>query len=1576
MDIATRRRCYRYYWWCVMLKYTFLMLLFTSLFTDGFPNAGFSVVLPSGKNFSLEMVIDGWQTSRETADVKVAGNTGFEVNVFGIYIIGYVINMRMNQSAPAAKACIQLNDNSGCQTLISQFNSTKSSPFDTMSLHAAGVLKLQSGDFVSVKVVTDSKWQSSIGSTFFGHLIQEYPSFPAFHAYPSSSFEISNGNEQFIKTWNIRDIPGSFTSSVLFSLSRGQFTARRSGFYYVAANVIIEKGADVEKYRLVLLSNENEVNEVETSMSSQITTMTLSTILRIKSGTQILLKIRKAGDTRTKVLRGSSFSITMINNGLENANGLSIQSLHGYSYKSGDKIIKLDVFKQDIFNYMKSRSLKASSDGSYLLCFNFKMKCLFVSRCFITLKIYKRKRQEVALQLQNVIEQNSQREKEMLLSSSIVIKLLKDEEIILDVASNSESLSILNGSVSFLQLNEIYPAQSTRMHSNTKRTHNNWSKITIFNGRSTFWGFPFNSDVNGDHVIHRAGIYHVSANVIVKKRGIAIVTASIVVDNDLSRTDGLTMLHSDAKGSCTLNIASAIRLKRGSRLSVYVKVESDAQWSVDNSSSFSAVFIGNPSLVVGFQTTMFSDVTQRSAGWNTPSNWNRASDITSMPYSFSNNAQFSPIGYYTVAITGIYFASANIIIGNADLIANDSVFIAMISVNWKTSSDLLYVRKTTRFQASKSDAKSDVAFSVSSVLSLQKGDIVAVKVCSKVDPTWTIRKATGFSVVLLSTTSSSLSSGFIALRRQSNPSLASNKAMLSTWSTKGKDHTLFAQGGGLSMNTNGTVKIREEGIYIITVTLGVTMESSHEISLGLFNSKSQHLYPCALNTQLYSSSYVSCFLTLFLQASDVFTPYFQVSKLSGKISIDKACYISAFKVERPVKYPWFYAELERNLNGTGRQKTLSWSTTHSSRLFGHSGSRIHNTSGSFYPARQGHFLVTSNIIFDGTSKGIQNIDMELVSANSTRVSSALRFYTTIRSTALTLSCAILLPLRASGFRWVLLSASGSKINRKSSFSAALLPKLSSSDLTELTLQQDKEFKKPGFSSFSRWVSKPSSNPQMFITSSNSIYFISVILLAKFSSNRTRLFLGVNHADTQLQWTISKTSYSYSTYVLSGILKSSEKGRLSLGLKLERDSFLKLSKLSKAYVAKLGHSTNCIGVMASLKLEDSILQSSDKTKKVWQVRATYSKFINKLMIKDGVFIVGRTGVYVFSLGLSIVSSQNRSVYEVMVRLDGNNLDRMYAKQHIDYNGTISITNSVYLQKGMVLDIAISTTARFTVSPGSSVGIILLQDLDNSMDDILPPVIYKDILPAGRHILPLHIPYALSCYCAADGQILYKWFQNAQLIKSGTEKTLNLKGQVWESGDYHCEAIASSITAISKSVKLEFLGSVGCKVLQKACKSNSKTCIQSTHKCECESGWKLVNGKCKSNGVGRVQNSRGIATGLPVAVVVLGPIAICVVIYFVSLAIYTYWKQRRMLHHQHLCHQSSFVERFQPGVPCEEFEINSIQEYDEDETGETGASNPESGNEDLESEGSCELDENTLRDFDLDYEERSFMSISTM
>lgn len=206
--------------------------------------------------------------------------------------------------------------------------------------------------------------------------------------------------------------------------------------------------------------------------------------------------------------------------------------------------------------------------------------------------------------------------------------------------------------------------------------------------------------------------------------------------------------------------------------------------------------------------------------------------------------------------------------------------------------------------------------------------------------------------------------------------------------------------------------------------------------------------------------------------------------------------------------------------------------------------------------------------------------------------------------------------------------------------------------------------------------------------------------------------------------------------------------------------------------------------------------------------------------------------------------------------------------------------------------------------------MLNDLDYEIDDRLLPVVYKNILPSDRRAEPIGNSLTLKCFVAADDKILYKWFRNGSVVPSQKD-TITLNGNLGESGEYYCEASALNALAISKPVAIEFYDINECTEGNHGCIGRNQTCINvpGTYKCRCDGGLFMHNGECKAEPPASDFRKRsGLLRSLPLAVIVLVPIAILVSMFVIAVLIYTcYMNKKTTLQRRILRQSGSFSEQ---------------------------------------------------------------------
>ncbi len=144
------------------------------------------------------------------------------------------------------------------------------------------------------------------------------------------------------------------------------------------------------------------------------------------------------------------------------------------------------------------------------------------------------------------------------------------------------------------------------------------------------------------------------------------------------------------------------------------------------------------------------------------------------------------------------------------------------------------------------------------------------------------------------------------------------------------------------------------------------------------------------------------------------------------------------------------------------------------------------------------------------------------------------------------------------------------------------------------------------------------------------------MFAKFSPSQIRMRIGLT-PDNQLPWIHQQTSTHFSTYSSTAIFKSTVSGVLSIGLELEEDQFFRISKRSRLYATKLGSISETVGVISSLQKGPPAMDEKQSFN-LWSLIAVSTSFVNKVIVKDGLLVIKRSGVYVVTLAVTIATRQ--------------------------------------------------------------------------------------------------------------------------------------------------------------------------------------------------------------------------------------------------------------------------------------------------------------------------------------------------
>ena len=826
---------------------------------------------------------------------------GFQATAFGTYVISYAINATGTESNGVFQACVSINEGRECQTLVSEYNRTSATEND-ITLGATGIIRLFEEDYVSVQVNSTVSWRLQSNSTFFSYLLHENGIAPAFNVHPRKEELLLPKHSQYIKRWEAYKDRGSFISTSSFSKNLGIFSVMSSGVYYLSLNIIIRKYSGEDEYLLFLTNGNDELIRETRTAAANVNSVTISVniIVSLKSGTKLFMFLRQEGGSTSSVMSSSSYSVAMVQAAVGGRHGFSAKSLRRTGYLNTSKI-DIGKFAHDITggadnSLHDGTSLK--STGNYLLCINFRVQCLQTLKC----------RMRFYINEQEVLPGIRGNASVIYVSGCTNLFLRAGALIELQVRTNALHWFIEVGStVSVMLLQELFIGFNLGSPAIEKQ-NNVWIKVIgrkFSRQESSKIMLPYDMK-QGEYIVRRTGIYQIDSNVIFTNIKTATLSACIGINGNVKMIDGLYATSTVVSGTQTLVLSSAIYLKKGQGISLYVKVAGIGKWDLDSNTSLSAIYLGEKYFITGFQTTFISDITHKSSGWQTCANWNAPTYMSNMPWSFGSREILSPNGKFVARVAGLYYISATVILSDANLSSENSVFVAMITLNDETGSQLLLTMQSGKTSPSQSNFWSDITLSLSGVLKLKKQDVVSLKVCSKTDSTWTVRKQTGFSIVLIS--HSREAAGLLA--RYQNGSITASTENYGNWTDLGDDPKLFRIGSAVSLHEE-EIHFIQQGVYLVSINMQIIEKTGtgSSILLGIIDQTSDQKIVCAKKSKIYRGAFISCNMLLNFNPGDKIKVFVTSEEKRSRFAISSAS-LSVIKMMRPEQIPWFYAELQ------------------------------------------------------------------------------------------------------------------------------------------------------------------------------------------------------------------------------------------------------------------------------------------------------------------------------------------------------------------------------------------------------------------------------------------------------------------------------------------------------------------------------------------------------------------------------------------------------------------------------------------------------------------------------------------
>ena len=277
-------------------------LIFNEIFCLGLLQASVSLNIKDNINMKTTgwYKLSTWQSPPETGHIimgTTVANGNVNIPYSGMYLAFITVTLNGADGKGRFKVKFVINDkiNSSRSCMTS---SLLGAPLGPKSLSVKGVVLLQTNDFASVYVYSesDSEWSITGQSqtTFSLQYINALGIVPGFSALIQSEAVHNSSSWVVLREWRHDSQPGLFKSMTGFSKHTGEFVALCSGIYIITANMQIKTNA-TGFFDLGIAINSIVNGSTMRSMPSREFTLSLATTVRLNKGDVITSKINSYG---------------------------------------------------------------------------------------------------------------------------------------------------------------------------------------------------------------------------------------------------------------------------------------------------------------------------------------------------------------------------------------------------------------------------------------------------------------------------------------------------------------------------------------------------------------------------------------------------------------------------------------------------------------------------------------------------------------------------------------------------------------------------------------------------------------------------------------------------------------------------------------------------------------------------------------------------------------------------------------------------------------------------------------------------------------------------------------------------------------------------------------------------------------------------------------------------------------------------------------------------------------------------------------------------------------------------------
>ena len=543
-------------------------------------------------------------------------NKNFIVRDNGIYYVAGNFRIK-NANSSFVKVSIVVNskfeDPNGLTTV---YGNTTLEGTVTLS----GVVQLYENDALSVAIgasAVDCNVTLLEDSTFSVVRMAQIGTVPGFHAVLPRDVEVLPFSRRRLEDWHTSGTKGLFQTLTGFSPSTGTFCAIIDGVYKFAANINVESIQHEGNSTLLLVLNNQSTLVRSYSSGTEKRASGMDGLLYLTKGDCVELRIQSGDQFPFRVAANSGFSALYLGANKSSVPAFSAQlrrqsqvspSGGWHLVSSWSDTVSRGRFQSESDILKNNQSLfQPPASGLYYVSALLNVEILDPQATnqiygLITVDQPSNVNGNGGLMTGKSVSVGTNT-----LSISGVMSLKHDQTLKIFLRQEGGGTTVIDSSSLFCVSMVTYdwPGVTATLSVERPIVDSDWIELRDWRTSGNYGTYSFDDAFSsGRYRVYQDGTYFVSCNVIMNGNESASLEALIAVDQVVDPRNGLYSYDGNVTNHVTLNVAGALKLRKGQSVSVFVRVEQSGPWTVRTETGMSVALIGAERLesegVLGF----------------------------------------------------------------------------------------------------------------------------------------------------------------------------------------------------------------------------------------------------------------------------------------------------------------------------------------------------------------------------------------------------------------------------------------------------------------------------------------------------------------------------------------------------------------------------------------------------------------------------------------------------------------------------------------------------------------------------------------------------------------------------------------------------------------------------------------------------------------------------------------------------------------------------------------------------------------------------------------------------------------